>query len=1290
MKPYEDAEESTNYLDIWRDNPARKDISGMIPNVKLISFTAIIFFIGCSTLILTSNLYFSFGMIIFLGITCLVVFSNDFFFLERRFTKFLHKFTEIKPLENFRFYMLENDPSTVFILNKKDMITIATRIFRVEVLAENIKPTINQFLYAFNVSKIPYTYQVVQKPVIKSDDSSIHARKKSSQNRTQDKKLIDSYQTYIYFSVYCSEKGTLRVRKLDNLIHKINIFSRDLESNFSANFHHTKLSLLEMNNKASKNGEDEENVEDGLISGIRTLIYGETIEITQSHESQSPPRLKSLSFIFKCVFLGFIICLLSLILLQFKLPLIYILGVNLVIICLILFVWWRELLFFFTHLYLRRYTVFQIHPFSDVKFYKVNNIRDTLYIHINNVLLLGIKIFNLKNAVQTSFAMPDKFFRAMNNQKTPFVYTVNATPIESKEFKKKCAKQLNDKTKGELEGIVYYPILEEPTIWYKNPDAEYLNWVERRTGIWKTCMTVSTSSYKFTNAFKIEELREDFYDLEEALHYNATNMAKVFQQNFKKFFLTQLQNQKLISAFQSECFKNTVFRLNGTHLNQVYFQGKKLTESTNLANEFRKGVETRIAAEFNSPLYLENFITIGHTINTEFLEKEIPSGFTFKQLRQLLITNGTSLDREHLKMKIVTHLIKADIPSLVFDFTGDWSKLINYFKNTRYEDSFLYFKAGQSFNLNLINSGIKYDTSNLEYLNYFYDVFALAFKTQNSMIELLKRTIRENEKLDWRSIALDMVSKPDFEKNFYSENLLNLFQDFLDQTVFFSDKILEYENDIAPLDFIRTDKTVIIDLSGLRDLEQQSFATFVILAKFIHYMNYSQEYHRKMLFIPNIDIFFDEKYIDNNFTSINYGKIDKILAPLIQNGFGLVFSANQIRYLHPNVFNHLRNIITFQALDSRDIATLKNITHLQELHGTGYYSTKRNNTYQIQYLMTMRNHEVIVKRDDIFQPFPVEIDTKKIIKMLPCSDDQIYEYMKRQGYNLKQAEQKLLAKLEKTIFEKDFGIYYEFVEDVKNFLNSIKIVHNIGNLTERTLKEELLKYTSAIILKRTSNLKDRKKIRDEIFQILLKHGYLEENHPPSASGSQSIRTSYRVGDHYQKALDDEVKTKIAEAFNVDVEVIEGNKQYNPFNEMITEEHSSDVNFDDDVYRKELLDKTGDLILSSSQISAHYRRNEYEKMISNGKNLINIYFTNLFNAYNQGAGANKLKFDKIKQFVEYLAKNNKIPYTMNDLRNYIKESKEIFSNNSNVETRANRLNEMISEFCSKLWSYIDST
>jgi len=764
-------------------------------------------------------------------------------------------------------------------------------------------------------------------------------------------------------------------------------------------------------------------------------------------------------------------------------------------------------------------------------------------------------------------------------------------------------------------------------------------------------------------------------------------MGKVFQNNFKKLFLTQLRGQLLKSGFQYEIIKNTLFGLSGTHLNHAYFQGKKLMELTNLSNEFRKGIETRIAAEFNTPLYLENFITIGHTINTEFLEKEVPSGFTYTQLKHLLITNGTSEDREHLKMKIVSELIKAGIPSVVFDYTGNWSKLIHYFKDSRYEDRLLHFTFGLSFNVNLIYSGIKYDTTNLEYLNYFYDVFALAFKAQNSTIDMLKKSIRENEKLDWSSIALDMAVKPDFAKKFYSVNLINLFQDFLDQNVYFTDNALEYENDVAPLDFIKTDKTVIIDLSRLKDVDQQTFASFVILSKFIHYINHSQEYHKKILCIPNIDIFFDQLYIDNSFNTINYGKIDKLLSPLIQNGFGLIFSANQIRYLHPNVFNYLRNIITFQATDSRDIAALKNKMHLQELHGTGYYSTKRNDTYQIEHLMTMRNYEVIVKRDDIFQPFSVEIDTKKMIKMLPPSDERIYEYMERQGYNLKQSEQKLLAKLKRTILEKDFGIYYEFVEDVKEFLNGLRIVHDIGNLSTRTLKEELMKYILPRASNRTSNIKQKKAIRNDIFQILLHHEYLVESHPTKASGGESLRTVYRVGANYQRALDDESQTKMNQPINVDVEIMEGNGQYNPFKANIVKENPQGIYFDDSVYNKELKDKYIKLILDSSETYGWYRSQEFEKTLDQGKNLMNIFFTNLYNAYTQKVGANKVKFDKISQFVEYLAKNNKIPFTMNDLRDYIKKIKDKISDGSNIEEKAHKLIDLVTEFCVKLENYV---
>ena len=1284
MKPHEDEEESTDYLDIWRENPAYKDIAGTFTITKLISLIAIVIFIANSTLILNSDLYISVGSVVILLIFFLIAFHNDLYSLEQGFKYKFRKFAEIKPFDNFRFYMLEEDPATLLIMNKKDMVTVAIRIFKVEVLAANIKPTINQFLYALDESKIPYTYQVVQKPIIKLNDDETHQKEEISHFENPKTNTMDTYQTQIYFSVYYAEKGTLSSRKLNNLLGTIILYSKDLKSNFSANFHHMKISLLKRKN--IKNEEDEEETEEDLISAIRTLVYGNSTKTTQKNEMFFSSNIKTLSFLFKFIFIVHIISSLSIILLQFKIPLIYVLGVDLTIVSIILFLWWRELLLFFTNLHIKRYSISQIYPFSNVRFYRFKQFRDTLYIYIKNNLLLGIKMFNLRNVVQPSFVMPDKFFRSMNNQKTPFTYTLNATPIERKEFVNKCQKLLNDKTKDELEGIISIRFDGEPTRYYKNPDAEYLNWMERRTGLWRTFITISTSSYKFTNISTVEDLLRGCDEIEKELHSNATNMGRAFQQNFKKHFLTQLKGHILTSGFLNECFKNTIFRLGGTHLNQVYFQGKKLIELTHLANEFKKGLDTKVAAEFNTPLHIDNFITLGHTINTEFLEKEVPLGFTLKQIKQLLITNGTSEDREHLKMKLTAELIKAGIPCVIFDYTGDWSKLVRYFNGSRYESSFLHFKVGQSFNINLIYSGIKYDTTNLEYLNYFYDVFALAFKAKDITINLLKKSIKENEKLDWNSIALDMVVKPDFKVISYSENLLNIFQDFIDQSVFFSDRALEYENDIAPLDFIKTNKTVIIDLSRLNDLEQQTFATFVILSKFINFIKHSHDYHQKVLCIPNIDLFFDQQYIDNNFNSAHYGKIDKLLTPLKQSGFGFIFSANQIHYLHPNVFNYLKNIITFRATDSRDISVLKNNMHLQELQDAGYYSNKRNNTYQIEYLMAMRNHEIIVKREDIFQPFPAKIEVKKISKMLPYSNERIYEYMERQGYNLKQSEQKLLAKLKKTLFEKDLGIYHEFIEEVKNFLNGISSVHNIGTLSKHTIKVELMNYIFPKASKRTSNRRSIKTIRNDIFQLLLKHGYLEENHPARASGTESIRTSYKVGNYYQKALDDEAQYKMNLPINVDVEAIEGDMEYNPFDVKIAQERPVELFFDDLIYQKELLEETRNLSLIISKIYSYYLLQEYEESLHHGKNLMNTFFTNLYNAYTKKTGGDKLNFEKISHFVEYLAENNKIPFTLSDLRGYLEKLELYLSNNFNLGTSSYNVYELVKEFRTKLWNY----
>jgi len=210
---------------------------------------------------------------------------------------------------------------------------------------------------------------------------------------------------------------------------------------------------------------------------------------------------------------------------------------------------------------------------------------------------------------------------------------------------------------------------------------------------------------------------------------------------------------------------------------------------------------------------------------------------------------------------------------------------------------------------------------------------------------------------------------------------------------------------------------------------------------------------------------------------MNYGRIDKFLEPLRREGFGLICLANQIYYLHPNVFNYFQNIVSFRANYGGDIKVLQNQMNLQELHGTGYYTASRNNTYQIDYLMNMKENELLMKRSDIYQPFPAILDNEIIREQNPMSYNEIIKYMKGQGYDLQFSEKKILEQTKKTIFEKDLGNYSIFLEEVINFLRNLKAVDKIGNLYKSKIKEELMKVIYSKGIKITN---DKRKLKNTI------------------------------------------------------------------------------------------------------------------------------------------------------------------------------------------------------------------
>ncbi|GAI70480.1 unnamed protein product, partial [marine sediment metagenome] len=451
------------------------------------------------------------------------------------------------------------------------------------------------------------------------------------------------------------------------------------------------------------------------------------------------------------------------------------------------------------------------------------------------------------------------------------------------------------------------------------------------------------------------------------------------------------------------------------------FQGKTLQFIAEISDQFKKGVETRLAAEFNSPLQLTNFITVGHTLNTEFLENEVPMGFTLEQLRTLLITNGTNSSREMLCQKIVAELVKAGYPSVIFDFTGNWSKLMRVFEGTIYEDNLLYHKLGKTFVINPLHSEIPYDTDNPGYLDYMFDAYTLCFKKDDRTIETFKNTILRNPDIDVSTLILDLTSMREWEKSPITDTLLAFFKEFTPQDMSFIHPQQLHKLEITPsYEFITHDKTVIIDLSEVKDYDKQCYFAFVVISKFIHYLKTDKTYYPKFLIVPHLDLFFDGFFLDKK---MQYGKIDKFLEPFQQKDFGTISSASQIRYLHPNAFNYFENIVTFKATDKRDSTVLSSLMNLEALHGTGYYSHSRNEGYQLRYIESMKKDEAVVKREDIYQPFPVKFDLKDFRETSPLSWEEIVSFMGKQGYDLENTEKQIIQRAEKTLFEKDFGEY---------------------------------------------------------------------------------------------------------------------------------------------------------------------------------------------------------------------------------------------------------------------------
>jgi hypothetical protein len=1250
-------EHKYDLLNIWDANPAFEDLNIVFLGIKTLSVLGVVLFFIIGTYLLTLSLQWALTMGLITVFLYLFAFSDTMFSLKglRGITK--GSFRKIPFFDHVAAFFTADHPEILYITNKEESKTTGMSIFRITILPETTNASYNQVLKSLNELAIPFTFQIHQSPLL-FELKEGEVKEYVSQ---AEKGIMKSFQTFVLLTIHYDINGILTSTKLVRLQKFLRETINNIYTTFAADFHHYRPELLK---------------KEEILYALRGIILKNTSYDIPKDAGSIPLKVNVVSVLLKTCFCAFILVYSYFLLSWFNASYWVIGGVLTLLFILCVWIWWRSLLYYFSMVTLQsQEDIYMVNPMEGIEAYRHRHFPESIFFLVNKKILIHQQMFNLEHAalryyvdekfhdVKIPSFFADKFFSSLIERNYPFIYTVNATPMSYHLFDNMGYKYLNTSTKRFVDNII-------------TEDNRGYEWLQQRSGIWKMIFLTSTYSYKFVNNLS----DADFYELTERSEEPSNHLRDAIKMIFHSFEMVPLRGRKLISGCLCELLKTKLFTLTGTRLTYLLVQGHGLKFLVKIEDVFKKGVETRLPVEFNSPLSLENFITFGHTVNTEMWKHEIPVGFTLEQLHNVLIVNGSTRIKDLLTMKLIAQLIQVQVPSLIFDFNGEWSRLLTYFKDSSFSNEIVHFRLGSAFGLDVIHSDIPYDSDNPGYLEYVYDAYGLVFKKSNEVVEQLRNTIRQNSDMDMSSLSTELKNQPHWEKTKYATTLISIFDALTESdTVFFNNSSLTQKDVITFLDFINDQKTVIIDLSSIKDVKKKLFAIFILLAKMIHYVTRFDSYTPKIVILSHLDLVFDENYLDKE---LDPGKIDTFLEPLYRAGFGFMVSANQIHYLHSHFITYFKNILTFHAPDYRDGEKLKPLMGLQEFGGQGFYSKTRNTTYQMEYLRRMPEDEAILMREDVNQPFLVNLDLFDIKTAEPMPYFDIVRRMKDQGYNLQLAERRIIDHVQKTIFEKDFEKYAEYIDDIIIFLHGLKQVHHIA-LYKSKIEEELINLIKQKAFQRTKDKRSVRKLRNELFAILVSQRYLVDAHPKDAAGRETTATCYMVGPHFDEALQDYDRAVEREAlYNMEPVYMEHESEEEGY------DMGPDLEFNEDLFQETLNKELQDFYFELFRIFKFMRKKDFTIALQIEKKSIKTLLTHLYHNLYQVSGT--ITEEELIRFCAIITKENRLPFSNEELVEYLHFTEKLNERDTNIESLGRAVHEKLSQFYHRIRGHIDSS
>jgi len=574
----------------------------------------------------------------------------------------------------------------------------------------------------------------------------------------------------------------------------------------------------------------------------------------------------------------------------------------------------------------------------------------------DNKILKGIGIFKIKKIPISLQGSKERLIRSLYDQQVPFFVSQLGAPKDTEPFiKNYTSTQSHGLT---LETQFIFPAeserpSEDKDTTYKPlpPQVQEAQW-EARGGPWDgrfligSCRSLAVD--RDTELARMVLYRQLLTDL--------LKIRDVFQNEYPHTELEPLCGKELVAALRLLVTgaAQPSWQLTGEELVHHYLQVPQIV---------RKSMNHHYPAEFITPTNAQFDLEIGRAFETEFQKAQTPTGLRLDDMQQgILAVGGTAEQRFELNTKLVQQYVNQGGTYIIITKNKNWRRLLDLCSDA------CVLRLDEDIRLNPMDpEGTDLIVYSYLLTQVFAQTFNLARGAYQQLLDLVTICLSGPVAADLttlKSKLTDQLSEPHAD-NFRELKTIHRF--LLNSSRGKLGKVLG-STSFTFNEIIEQNSLTILEIDVKAQISSQ-FIVLCMLAKILaHGLNNPNQKCTVLVdqadhLAPLDPQYYKARELEPYFLDWVYR--------FHEDKLGLHLNLQNPSRVPPIILNSFKTILAYKITSFENLRIVRDL--LQLFDDRVVHSRNRHHNHQVEYLQTLPNNQLLMKRADLTNTYPVQI-----------------------------------------------------------------------------------------------------------------------------------------------------------------------------------------------------------------------------------------------------------------------------------------------------------------------------